>query len=74
MKFSKWIEKNGGPHGVAAMIGTESPTVKAWLAGKCSPKHETVERLLALGGGYFSYEDILKVTRRDKTPKKKTRN
>lgn len=74
MKFSSWIEKNGGPHGVASLLGTESPTVKAWLAGKSTPKHATVERLLSLGKGSFGYEDILKVTRRAKNKKKVSSN
>lgn len=68
MKFRKWL-KQKGPRKVAKMLDTESPTVNAWLRGDSSPKALTMQKLVELGKGQFSYDDIINDTKKSKTEK-----
>lgn len=73
MRFLKWIEAQGGPHAVARMIETESPTVKLWMNGKTTPRAIIMVKLVKLGRGAFDFEDIIRETKfkKPKTRKKK---
>ena len=69
MKFFKWIESQGGPKEVARLLGTESPTVKAWINGRASPRPQLMIKLVKLGKGAFDYKDIVLETTRVKKVK-----
>ena len=57
--FMKWLHAEGVKN-VARLLGTESPTVKAWLYKGCCPRSDTMVKLVELGKGAFTLEDIVK--------------
>ena len=63
MKFKKWIELQGGPKALARKLGTESPTVYAWLRGAASPKALTMQKIVKMSRGALSYDDIIDATK-----------
>lgn len=63
MKFFNWIEATS-PREVARLLGTESPTVYAWLRGAATPSALTMQKLVKLGKGSFDYDDIINDTKR----------
>jgi transcriptional regulator with XRE-family HTH domain len=63
MKFHRWIESQGGPKEVARLLGTESPTVYAWLRGAASPKVLTIQKLIKLSKGKLTFYDIVNATK-----------
>jgi hypothetical protein len=63
MKFKKWVAAQGGARAVARLLGTESPTVYAWLSGQSTPKALTMQQLVKLGKGAFDYDDIISETK-----------
>lgn len=63
MKFKKWVQAQGGARAVARLLGTESPTVYAWLQGHATPKALTMQQLIRLGKGAFTYDDIINETK-----------
>lgn len=71
MGFLKWIENEGGAKGVARMINTESPTVCAWLTGIATPRASLMVKLVKLGRGAFSFEDIITETATLKAKRKR---
>lgn len=64
MKFKKWIEAQGGPRVVAQKLGVESPTVNHWLKSHCTPKATVMVKLVKLGRGAFTFEDIILETKK----------
>lgn len=66
-RFQIWIEREGGPRVVARLLGTESPTVRSWLAGISSPKALTMQKIVRLAKGAVSYDDIINETKRKGT-------
>jgi hypothetical protein len=63
MRFNKWIKKQGGPRAVAQLLGTESPTVRAWMRKSATPRAVVMQQLVKMGKGAFSYEDIISETK-----------
>lgn len=65
MKFKKWIQDQGGPRAVGRLLGVESPTIYAWMRGGSTPKALVMQKLVELGRGAFSYDDIINETKRN---------
>lgn len=73
MKFRNWIKTQGGPVPVARSLGTESPTVYAWLSGVSTPSAVTMQRLVKMGKGAFDYGDIINETCKAKRQRRAAR-
>lgn len=66
MKFKKWIEAQGGPRVLALKLGVESPTVNHWLKSRATPKALVMLKLMKLGKGAFTFEDMIQETKKPK--------
>lgn len=66
MKFRKWIEAKGGPRAVSRLLKLSDSTVYKWLACEVSPTAKRMIDLVKLGKGQFTYEDIIKETKKGK--------
>jgi DNA-binding transcriptional regulator YdaS (Cro superfamily) len=64
MKFKNWVKAQGGATKLAARLGIETPTVNHWLWGNCSPRPKMMQRLVKLGKGAFSYDDLINETQK----------
>jgi hypothetical protein len=62
MKFKRWVASQGGATQVAALLGLETPTVNHWLWGNSTPRPRVMQKLVKLGKGAFSYDDIINET------------
>lgn len=63
MKLRKWIESQGGARKVAQILGTESPTIYAWLRGDSTPKVLVMQKIVKLANGALTYDDIINETK-----------
>lgn len=63
MKFLKWIELQGGPNGVAKLLGITNACVRAWMRGQTSPKVVVLQRLVKLSKGALTYDDVINATK-----------
>jgi hypothetical protein len=69
MKFRKWVEAQGGTTKLGAALGVVSQTVEHWLNGTSTPKALMMQRLVKLGRGAFSYDDIINETKKSRAAK-----
>jgi len=63
MKFTKWVLSKG-INTVAKRLEVRPNTVQFWLYGYRTPRKMKIKKLLTMGKGSFSFEDIIKETTR----------
>lgn len=63
MKFKDWVfNTQGGVVPLAYKLGIDPMTIKQWFRRKSHPKIFTMQRLVKMGKGKFSYEDVIRET------------
>jgi len=63
MRFTNWVHARD-LNALAKTLGVRPSTVKFWLYGYRTPRKNRIKKLLTMGKGSFSFEDILKETTR----------
>jgi hypothetical protein len=66
MKFKNWVISQGGPKAVGRLLKVNQFTVYAWFRAQCLPRPRHIKKLVKLGNGAFSFEDILNETQESK--------
>lgn len=62
MKFKTWVINQGGPKAVGRLLKVNQFTVHAWFRRGVTPRPRAMKRLIVLGKGAFSFEDIITET------------
>ena len=67
LRFKGWID-NYGQSKLAIKLKVTRGATNAWSLGIATPNAQLMPKLVALGRGAFTYEDIIKDTIRNKNP------
>lgn len=57
--FKDWVHAQGGATQLAAKLRLESMTVRHWIDGRYSPRPILMQKLVQMGKGAFSYDDLI---------------
>jgi DNA-binding phage protein len=61
-KFQKFVERHGGPNGLAKSLGLSRSTVYFWFDRRSVPTFENLKLISDFSNGELSYEDIIEGT------------
>lgn len=60
MKFKRWVDAQGGARVVSRLLGVHQDTIYKWIREGHMPRIDHLLKLVNLGKGAFTIEDIVK--------------
>lgn len=59
INFKTWVEEQGGPSNVAALIGVSYSTVNRWYYRYQAPNVSSMTKIIEISNGRLCYNSIL---------------
>lgn len=66
--FRVWIEAHTAPR-IAKVLKLNASTVYYWMSGARAPSPKLMQKLVKMGKGAFSYNDIINLYKKEKRGK-----